>query len=65
MGRETLHMPAEENVGRPGDVSSWYEEGELGTCPQCGKETLLPPDELAAPLRMCLTCGVLKESSKN
>jgi hypothetical protein len=45
--------------GIPGAVSSWYEKGELGICPECGKQTLLPPNEMAEPTTICLTCGVL------
>jgi hypothetical protein len=48
--------------GIPGDhrpVSSWYEDGELGICPECGTQTLLPPNEMAEPATICLTCGAL------
>ena len=49
-------------TGIPGGhpaVSSWYEEGELGICPECGQQTLLPPNEMAEPATICLTCGAL------
>ncbi len=40
-------------------VSSWYEKGELGICPECGQQTLLPPNEMAEPATICLTCGAI------
>jgi hypothetical protein len=49
-------------TGIPGGlpvVSSWYEEGVLGICPECGQQTLLPPNEMAEPATICLTCGAL------
>ena len=45
-------------------VSSWYERGELGICPECGQQTLLPPDEMAEPATICLTCGALSVPRK-
>ena len=53
---------SDAQTGIPGGhpaVSSWYEEGELGICPECGQQTLLPPNEMAEPATICLTCGAL------
>ena len=53
---------SDAQTGIPGGhpaVSSWYEEGELGLCPECGQQTLLPPNEMAEPATICLTCGAL------
>jgi hypothetical protein len=40
-------------------LSSWYEKGELGVCPECGQQTLLPPNEMAEPATICIECGAL------
>ncbi len=50
--------------GRHPAVSSWYEKGELGICPKCGQQTLLPPNEMAEPAIICLTCGALSVPRK-
>jgi hypothetical protein len=53
---------SDSHAGIPGDrhaVSSWYEKDELGICPECGQQTLLPPKEMAEPRTICLNCGVL------
>ena len=58
---------SDPQTGIPGGhqaVSSWYERGELGICPECGQQTLLPPDEMAEPATICLTCGALSVSRK-
>ena len=58
---------SDPQTGIPGGhqaVSSWYEKGELGTCPECGQQTLLPPNEMAEPATICLTCGALSVPRK-
>ena len=50
--------------GRHQAVSSWYEKSELGICPECGQQTLLPPNEMAEPATICLTCGALSVPCK-
>ena len=58
---------SDPQTGIPGGhqaVSSWYEKGELGMCPECGQQTLLPPDEMAEPATICLSCGALSISRK-
>jgi hypothetical protein len=58
---------SDPQTGIPGGhqgVSSWYEKGELGICPECGQQTLLPPDEMAEPATICLTCGALSVPRK-
>jgi hypothetical protein len=45
--------------GHQAAVSSWYEKSELGICPECGQQSLLPPNEMAEPANICLTCGAL------
>ena len=58
---------SDPQTGIPGGhqaVSSWYEKGELGICPECGQQTLLPRDEMAEPATICLTCGALSVPRK-
>jgi hypothetical protein len=58
---------SDPQTGIPGGrqaVSSWYEKDELGICPECGQQTLLPPDEMAEPATICLTCGALSVPRK-
>lgn len=58
---------SDPQTGIPGGhqaVSSWYEKGELGICPECGQQTLLPPNEMAEPATICLTCGALSVPRK-
>jgi hypothetical protein len=58
---------SDPQTGIPGHqaASAWYEEGELGICPECGQQTLLPPSEMAEPTPICLTCGVLSVPRKD
>jgi hypothetical protein len=43
------------------DVSAWWDDGELQSCPQCGENKLVPPtpEVVAAHLRVCAVCGVV------
>jgi hypothetical protein len=51
--------PHPDITGHHHAVSAWYEKDELGICPQCGRQSLLPPKEMAEPRTICLSCGVL------
>jgi hypothetical protein len=39
---------------------SWFGDGELEVCPQCGERHLLPPwGSASANDRVCVTCGLI------
>jgi predicted RNA-binding Zn-ribbon protein involved in translation (DUF1610 family) len=40
-------------------IRDWFDDGELGVCPQCGEQGILPLEERATAGTVCVSCGLL------
>ena len=57
-------MEGSRAKGTKAMLLSWFVDGELEVCPQCGERHLLPPwGSASAGNRVCVTCGLIPTSA--
>ena len=53
---------AESTVLSTIDLDTWFDDDELGECPVCRAQKLLPVSEDLVSVLFCLTCGLVVPS---
>jgi hypothetical protein len=43
------------------DLSHWWHDDEMESCPTCGNMQLTPPSPSMVGMRVCLTCGIVND----